>query len=392
MPRDAHLLPEVSQQLLRAARAGRLYKAPTPPLDEEEKNGDEDEETREIERGFTAKKWTLVPRHLEEPEPEFLAKRRKGLPSVYSSWGGIAGPLAVTGAMRKTRVKKVDADGNTNVYEVLVPEGQTVDGEVVEEDTPVDIVPVIAPGTVVEGVGVANAEGVVVASDLLQPTPPRRRPPPPRRKPKGRPKKGQRVGFHLLQQNVGHTNGAADSPTLGVPSAKAEGDSNVMSTAEDTPMLDAAEGDEEEEECEEGEEGEEGDDDEDREEGELSESEEPDKPAAVAQAPPAPTSAPDTHAALPLESLSVPAATTGRDPSSSPELPLATAVGHSRQGSLAGIPMVAINSPKQTTPSAVVVGEVGGQAEAQSEDGEIDLFSSLEKHLDKESHEKQAES
>ncbi|KAF2839072.1 hypothetical protein M501DRAFT_933790, partial [Patellaria atrata CBS 101060] len=81
MPRDSHLLPEMSQQLLRAARAGRLYKPPTPPIDDEKENLDEDEEIKETQKGFVARKWAQVSKHQEEPEPEFLAKRRKGLPS-----------------------------------------------------------------------------------------------------------------------------------------------------------------------------------------------------------------------------------------------------------------------------------------------------------------------
>ncbi|KAF2090170.1 hypothetical protein K490DRAFT_7302, partial [Saccharata proteae CBS 121410] len=88
MPRDSHLLPIHSQQLLRAARAGRLYKPPPAPNDDDKENGDEEEEAKDTQTGFVAKKWMQIPRHLEEPEPEYLAKRRKGLPSANA--GNIA--------------------------------------------------------------------------------------------------------------------------------------------------------------------------------------------------------------------------------------------------------------------------------------------------------------
>jgi hypothetical protein len=178
MPRDSHLLPEHSQQILRAARSGRLYKPPAPP--EEDKDGPEEEdEHKEVPKGFTVKKWVKVPRHLEDAEPEYLAKRRKGLPSHYVANGQVAQPAA----LRETKVKKTDAEGNVSVYKVLVPEGQAVEGEVQATDAIVEAAPVAAaPGTIVEGVGVVNAEGVVVANDILQQTPPRRRPPPPKKK------------------------------------------------------------------------------------------------------------------------------------------------------------------------------------------------------------------
>ncbi len=186
MPRDSHMLPEVSQQLLRAARAGRLYKAPTPPNEDEEKeNAGEDDEAKQTSRGFNVRKWTQVPRHLEEPEVEYLAKRRKGLPSTLSSLQGASGQA---GAVRKTMVKRYDTEGNAHIYEVLAPEGQKIEGEIANDDEDVKVAApesAAAPGTVVEGVGVVNSEGVVVTHDLLQPTANRRKhPPPPRKKQK----------------------------------------------------------------------------------------------------------------------------------------------------------------------------------------------------------------
>ena len=42
MPRDSHMLPEHSQQLLRAARSGRLFKPPAPPDDDNEMKDEEE--------------------------------------------------------------------------------------------------------------------------------------------------------------------------------------------------------------------------------------------------------------------------------------------------------------------------------------------------------------
>ena len=55
-----------------------------------------------------------------------------------------------------------------------------------DEEAAVEVTPVVATvatGTGIEGVGGANADGLVVAAtEVAQPTPPRRKPPPPRRK------------------------------------------------------------------------------------------------------------------------------------------------------------------------------------------------------------------
>ncbi|KAK8155960.1 hypothetical protein IWX90DRAFT_443315 [Phyllosticta citrichinensis] len=258
MPRDSQLLPEHSQLLLRAARAGTLYKLPTPPEEEEkEKEGEEGEEPKEARVGFVAKKWSQVPRNVEEPEREYLAKRRKGLPSAYT--GSTSNGASSNVPMRETKVKRTDADGSIHVYKVLVPEGHRVEGEIVEEDVEMkEAAPEeAAPGTVVEGVGVVNSEGVVVANDLLQSTPPRRRPPPPRRKPKKGPGRGRKK---VMFQHGDPAAGTASGTEGGEPHIKQEG---TPATGEDTPMHD---GDDDE-----GEEGEDGSDSEDdRDEGEMS--------------------------------------------------------------------------------------------------------------------------
>ncbi|KAL5390973.1 hypothetical protein DPSP01_001470 [Paraphaeosphaeria sporulosa] len=367
MPRDSHLLPEHSQQILARARAPRIYKPPAP-VEEDKEIMDEEEEHKEVRQGFTVKKWMKVPRHLEESEPEYLAKRRKGLPSQYVNGAAMIQPTP----MRETKVKKTDAEGNVNVYKVLVPEGQAVEGEVQPTDAVTDAA-IPAPGTVVEGVGVVNAEGVVVANDLLQQTPPRRRPPPPKKKKKSGPGRGKKkVLFAEGTTEQGTPISSTGSELLTVPGVKQEG-SVEPSEGGDTPMPDAGDEDEGS-----GEEGSDDDDHEDHEEQEGNEDHEETPvqaiPISTASAPP--TNVPDveqvdtrmadapplaeaapvaaTEPDQPIQALAPAGNITAvghsepslqpsveqqseeaprRDPSSSPELPL-SAVSHSRHNSL----------------------------------------------------------
>ncbi|KAJ8110821.1 hypothetical protein OPT61_g6429 [Boeremia exigua] len=277
MPRDSHMLPEHSQQLLRAARSGRTIKPAAPPEDDDNEMKDEEPEHKEVSVGFTVKKYVKVARHNELPEPEYLAKRRKGLPSQYIN-GQVHAPL------RETKVKKLDAEGNVAVYKVLAPEGQVVEGEVAPTDAAIEVAPVIAaPGTVVEGVGVVNAEGIVVANDILQQTPPRRRPPPPKKKkqkpiPRPGPGRGGRRRVDFAEGAEGHGTPApvvsGDIPTIRDLKAR-EGES-VEPSDRDTPMGEAGEDDES------GEEGSE-DEEQDQEDG---------TPATPTKAPVVPISAP----------------------------------------------------------------------------------------------------
>ena len=267
MPRDAHMYSPMSEALLRAARMGQVKKPATPLMDDEKEPGEDDDVDGDLDIGFVAKRWAVVPKDMEGPEPEFLAKRRKGLPSVYT---GATGPLGTTAQMRKTKIRKVDTEGNSYIWEVLVLEGQAVDGEIVEEETTATQAPV--PGTVVEGLGVVNAEGVVIAGDQAMPAANRRRPPPPKRKAKG-PGRGRKKKVTFISgteeattangssavlngSNAGTNNGKGAKMEHGVPDGDTEmGDENVLQ-----------EGEEGSEEGSEGEEGEDGD----REEGELS--------------------------------------------------------------------------------------------------------------------------
>lgn len=238
MPRDSHMLPDHSQQLLRAARSGRLLKPPAPPEDDNEMK-DEEEEPKEVQTGFIVKKYVKVARHLETAEPEYLAKRRKGLPSTF-----VNGQPVQT-ALRETKVKKLDAEGNIAVYKVLVPEGQAVEGEVQPSDAAIEAVPALAaPGTIVEGVGVVNAEGVVVANDIAHPTPARKRQPPPKRRRAGPGRGRKRVGFAEGRQSLGPSASSTGIELL--PDAlKREEGSAAPSDGGDTPMGEAGAEDEE---------------------------------------------------------------------------------------------------------------------------------------------------
>ncbi|KAJ4326356.1 hypothetical protein N0V94_000031 [Neodidymelliopsis sp. IMI 364377] len=348
MPRDSHMLPEHAQQLLRAARAGRTIKPPAPPEDDDNEMKDEETEHKEVPVGFTIKKYVKVARHNELPEPEYLAKRRKGLPSQYIN-GQVQAPL------RETKVKKLDAEGNIAVYKVLAPEGQVVEGEVAPTDAAIEVEPIVAaPGTVVEGVGVVNAEGIVIANDIMQQTPPRRRPPPPKKKKtRAGPGRGRRrVNFVEGAEGQGTSASIAGGELPAIRDLKQREGGSAEPSDRDTPMGEAGEDDES------GEDGSE-DDEQDPEDG---------TPATPSQAPVAPTSAPvvemtdappidgPTEIAtvpevptIPTETpqppvqaeqppvTSVPETTERPTRSSSPDMPI-SAVGHSREDSTNQLP------------------------------------------------------
>ncbi|KAF9735473.1 hypothetical protein PMIN06_006915 [Paraphaeosphaeria minitans] len=361
MPRDSHLLPEHSQQILARARASRIYKLPAP-VEEDKEIVDEEEEHKEVRQGFAVKKWMKVPRHLEESEPEYLAKRRKGLPSQYVNGASVIQPTPT----REAKVKKTDAEGNV---------GQATDA--------VTDAAISAPGTVVEGLGVVNAQGVVVANDLLRQTPPRRRPPPPKKKKRSGPGRGKKkVLFAEGTTEQGTPVSSTGSELLTVPVVKQEG-SVEPSEGGDTPMPDAGDEDERS--------GEEGSDDDDHEDHEGHDGHEetpvqamPTSTASaqtmnvpdveqtdtrMADASPIAEAAPiaATKPNQPIQALAPSVDTTAiersepslqpsvqqqsaeaprRDPSSSPELPLST-VSHSRQNSLNQLP--SISTPETST-------------------------------------------
>lgn len=162
MPKDSHLLPQHSQDLLRAARSGKIYKRPLH-VEEEEVDvevvaGDKPEKKDDQkESGYTVKTWKPVPRHLEGHDLDYLAKRRKGL-ITHTSKPANAGPT-----LTKATVKRIDAAGNEYIQDVVVPQGEKVEGEVISQETIPD--PAMGDGS--------NA-----------PTPIKRKGPP-KRKPKG---------------------------------------------------------------------------------------------------------------------------------------------------------------------------------------------------------------
>jgi len=396
MPRDSHLLQPWTQQLLRLARSGKVGMKRKPDVDLMDEDRPDEEAAEEPkanleDRGYVAKKWKPVAEAQLEPEHkhfDFLAKRRKGLPILY-------GPELATSAvvpMRKTKVRKAGPDSEVNVYEVLVPEGQTVEGEVHDPTELEEIKPVAAvPGTVIEGVGIANDDGVLVAEHLKpSANAPRRSRPPPKKK--GGPGRGKK--------RVTFTNPDGSTYTAIVPNAtkivaqpgqivkhvtkgeEAAADISVEQAAAQTDTQEPqqgegeGEGEGDEEGSEDGEEGE--DEDDDREEGELSEDDAPTAGATPAKAmTPAPVKAAEDASSKPMPAPpSKQDAARSRDASSSPELPLAK-TAHSRHGSLTEN----LQATSQTAPQADT--EMTGDEDVEKfEDGEEDLLGNLEKHLE----------
>lgn len=351
MPKDSHLLAPWAQALLRAARMGQVLRPPAAPAEEDKEPGEDEDAEGDVEPGFTATKWGVVPTHLEGQEVKFLADRRKGLPPLN---GGAAGAVVGAGQMRNIKIRKTDVEGQAHVLGVLVPEGQAVEAEIVDENTTLSEAP--APGTVVEGVGVVNAEGLVIAGDQMQPTPPRKRPPPPKRRPKG-PGKGRKkrvafapgVGDALTSRGL-HTgtDGAAEhnaEARLDVAGDRATTDGDVE-MGEDSMLQDDEDGSEEEDDGEEGEEG-------DREEGELSPS-----PMSVSKSPSRePVKSPlvnDQEVRPPeRESFQQP---TGKEPSSSPDLPLAAGQSsHSSESQPNTMQVTAETSQDYIQPPAIYI-------------------------------------
>ncbi len=197
MPKDFQLLPPHSQDLLRAARSGRLYKRPLPVEEEEHPEGEAaiaaaiaagapvglahrnntapahigptvaekaaEKKEEPIVDGYKIKVWKQVPRNTEGATVSHLAKRHKGtiqLPSK-TSLSQTSGPTVT-----RATVRRIDAAGNPYEQTITLAEGQRVDGEIISTS----VVPVPSAG------------GKCLSQ---QPTPQRRKPPPPRRKAKG---------------------------------------------------------------------------------------------------------------------------------------------------------------------------------------------------------------
>ncbi|KAI1638008.1 hypothetical protein F4809DRAFT_601791 [Biscogniauxia mediterranea] len=259
MPKDSHLLPTHTQELLRAARSGRLYKRP-PPAEEEEGDADavltEKADKKEDDlstKGFQVKVWKQIPRNAEGPTVSHLAKRRKGTVTLSSDLpaGAPSGPTVT-----KATVRRIDAAGNPYTQEVTLNEGQPIDGEIISTT----VVPAPNP----------NANGDASAAA----TPVRRRPPPPKRKPKG-PGRGRKKKLPLPPST---RPGPSAPGAVGAPdSTKPEGvEINTNQPAshndtknQDTEMADDDDGDDGEDDGDDGDDGDEGDE----EDGELPEGE-----------------------------------------------------------------------------------------------------------------------
>lgn len=138
MPKDSHLLPQHSQDLLRAARSGKIYRKRTAPTDEEEIDPEttlgEKPEKKEDEtkvQGYTVKTWKQIPRHMEAPDIEYLAKRRKNIKTFTAK-------QTVAPTLTKAKVKRTDATGAEYLQDVVVAHGQAIDGEIVSQTTILD--------------------------------------------------------------------------------------------------------------------------------------------------------------------------------------------------------------------------------------------------------------
>lgn len=204
MPKDAGLLPQHSQDLLRAARSGVLYKRPAP-TEEEEADADavpdkpEKKEDEAETKGFQIKVWKQINRNSEGSPVSHLAKRRKGTVTISSKTVSSQVPGAT---VTKATVRRVDAAGNPYTQEITLQEGQAVEGEIIST-------------TVV----------AVAAVDPTQQAPQRvRRPPPPKKKNKPGPGRGRKKKILPLPAPAVPGAPAAAPPVEGVPAApKVEG-------------------------------------------------------------------------------------------------------------------------------------------------------------------------
>lgn len=170
MPRDTHLLTPHNQELLRLARSGKLYKK-RPLPEEEDADADavpgdkQDKKDSAANEGYSFKvrKWVRLERSAEDAGINYLAPRQKNTITRPSKQLGtqVTGPMVT-----KATVKRLDAAGNPYTQEVIVPDGQAVDGEIISTS----VVP--APE--------ATGEPLLPAA-----TPARRKPPIPQKK-KGR--------------------------------------------------------------------------------------------------------------------------------------------------------------------------------------------------------------
>lgn len=215
MPKDWNLLPPHSQELLRAARSGRLYKRPAPPEEEENAENPEDkaasgekQEKKEepVVNGVMVKIWRPVPRNVESATVSHLAKRHKSTVTLSS----MAVAIQTAGAtITRATIRKIDAAGNPYEQTITLTEGQHVDGEIIST-------------SVVPAPTAANGD-----ARLQQPAPVRRKPPPPRRKAKGPGRGRKKKLMPAAGEQLSHV-----PPPAGAQAATAEGGVSYY----DTPL------------------------------------------------------------------------------------------------------------------------------------------------------------
>jgi hypothetical protein len=207
MPKDTPLLPPHSQELLRAARSGKLYKRAAATEEEDadaDAAGEKNEKKEEVRsEGYSTRIWKPLPRNEERELVSHLAKRRKGtimLPSkaVLSQ---TSGPT-----ITRATVRKIDAAGNPYEQTMTLEEAQKVDGEIISTS----IVP--AP---------TAAAGELPSQ---QATPVRKRQPPPRRKAKG-PGRGRKKKLLPLPGKGAASGGAAGDGSGGDVTQATQSDS-----------------------------------------------------------------------------------------------------------------------------------------------------------------------
>ncbi|KAI9163933.1 LYR motif-containing protein 4 [Paramyrothecium foliicola] len=250
MPKDANLLAPHSQELLRAARSGRLYKRP-PPVEEEEADPEvtlpekpEKKEEDATSTGFTVKLWKQIPRNVEAPTVSHLAKRRKNTVTIASK---TVEEKVLGSTVTRATVRRIDAAGNPYTEDIMLVEGQAVKGEIIS--TRVEAAPAARP-------------------DALPPAAPpqRRRPPPPKRKSKAGPGRGKKKIKGLAPGQPPVTGVAPVTEGVAAP-IKTEAGSESLSQApkpegNGTPNQDSemADGDDDDDDDEEGDDGEDGED------------------------------------------------------------------------------------------------------------------------------------
>ena len=291
MPEGSNNYPIWSQQILRAARVGRilhsqgiirnLYGKKTAEDDkgadvEETEEGDEKRGTKRDSQGLAVSKWTQLTRQQEESNTEYLAKRRVGLPSVHRI------PAVNASSLKQIRVRRVDANNQPVIYEVLVGEGKIIQGEATEQLPGDDeLVAKPVPGTMIEGLGVTNENGLIIYAEAPVPLFGRGRAAQPKKKTKRGAAKGRKkAGAAKMTSLVSNTGIKSEATTELGDTVMVDVDNSVVDTSAAIGDDDAEDGEEEDDEGGEGEDGEvdadaEGENDDDREEGELTPSPEP---------------------------------------------------------------------------------------------------------------------